>query len=76
MRTITIELPDNATAADFDTRMRIAVTLYNHDVLLLSQCATLVGLDKRAFIEQASRYGGLSMGPQSAEELRQDFRNA
>ena len=75
MRTITIELSDEIGATDFDARMRVAVALYNEDILLLSECAALVGITKRAFIEGAGQYGGLKMGPQSPEELQAEFNS-
>lgn len=76
MRTITIELPDNVAPTDFDARMRVAVALYNESVLTLGQCAAIMGLDRRDFMEKSAPYGGLKMGPQTLEELQQDIDNA
>lgn len=76
MRTITIELPDETQSSDLDTRMRVAVELYNQGIFTLGQCAALVGLDRRDFMEKSAPYGGLKMGPQTLEEPQQDIDNA
>ena len=75
MRTITIELPDDVAPTDFDARMRVAVALYNEGVLTLGQCAALVGLDRRDFMEKSAPFGGLKMGPQTLEEWTEERRN-
>ena len=75
MRTITLQLPDELGPTDFDALMHVAVALYNEEVLLMSECATMVGLTKREFMERAGQFGGLKMGPQTPQELQAEFNS-
>lgn len=72
MRTITLELPDEDAATAQDTRMRVAVALYNAGALTMGQCAEIAGIAKRDFILASAPYGGLALGPQTVEEWQQE----
>jgi predicted HTH domain antitoxin len=75
MKTITLELPDELEIEDFAYKIYLAGTLYEKGKLSLGQCAQMVGISKRAFIETMGHYG-FSLFPQSIDETLSDLQNA
>ncbi|MFD1874979.1 UPF0175 family protein [Hymenobacter bucti] len=58
MKTLTIELPHELSPAqEHDLKMELAGTLYAKGLLTTSEAAAMVGIERRAFIEQMGQYG-------------------
>jgi predicted HTH domain antitoxin len=56
-------------------KMFVAAKLYEGGKLSLGYAASVVGLSKRAFIEMLGQYG-VSLFPQTVDEVQEDFENA
>jgi predicted HTH domain antitoxin len=70
--TLEIKLPDSVQLSEFDIKMTLAAKLYEDGTLSGGQAAELVGISKRAFLEQLGKYG-VSIFGYTAEELREDL---
>ena len=71
--TITINLPHQVEAREFDAKMCLASKLYEDRRATLGAAAEVVGLSKRAFIEMLGNYN-VSLFQQTDEEIEEDVR--
>lgn len=70
--TLELNLPDSVQLSEFEIKMTLAAKLYEDGTLSGGQAAELVGISKRAFLEQLGKYG-VSVFGYSGEELREDL---
>jgi predicted HTH domain antitoxin len=75
MLTISLQVPENAHATDFEVRMIVAAKLFDAGRLSSGQAAEMVGLSKRTFLELLGQYG-VSVFGYTFEELEEDLKNA
>jgi predicted HTH domain antitoxin len=75
MRKITLDIPDSVELDDKEVAMLVAASFYEHGKLSLGQAAELVGLTKRAFMEELGKYG-VSIFNYPASDLTRDVKNA
>jgi len=66
VKTITINLPEE-TELD-KVKMVIAVALFQQGILSSGQAAELVGITRRAFLEEAGKFG-VSIFGETAEDI-------
>ncbi len=75
MKTITLNIPENAGVDNLQLLMILASRLYEQGKLSLGQAAELAGLSKKAFAELLGNYEvSIFNFPQS--ELKKDIANA
>lgn len=55
MKTLTFSIPDSVN--EMDVKMQLAAQLFQKGVLTSGQCADLVGITKREFLENVGKYG-------------------
>ncbi|GHV24961.1 hypothetical protein AGMMS4952_01590 [Spirochaetia bacterium] len=72
---VNISIPDTLNSSEFDIKMFIAAKLYEGEKLSLGYAANVAGLSKRAFAELLGTYG-VSLFPQTPDEVQADFENA
>ncbi|MEZ4827800.1 MAG: UPF0175 family protein [Bacteroidia bacterium] len=75
MTTITLNIPENLHLTSFEISMLIATRLFEQGRLSSGQCAQMVGISKRTFLELLGKYG-VSVFGYDFEELEEDLRNA
>ncbi len=76
MKTLTIELPQEFTPQqEHDLKMELAGTLYTKGLLTTSEAAVLVGIERRAFMEQMGQYGFSLIGD-SIEQFSKEVADA
>ena len=76
MKTIVVELPDQAADVDEkEVRMIVAAKLFEQGKLSSGRAAEIVGISKREFIETVGRYGVSIFGTRP-EELELELENA
>lgn len=71
--TLELKLPDSVQLSEFDIKMTLAAKLYEDGTLSGGQAAEMVGITKRAFLENLGKYG-VSIFGYTAEELREDLK--
>ncbi|MEZ4772507.1 MAG: UPF0175 family protein [Bacteroidia bacterium] len=74
MTTVTIKIPENLHINSFEVGMLVATRLFEQGRLSSGQCAEMVGLSKRAFLELLGKYG-VSVFGYDFEELENDLKN-
>ena len=70
-----IRLPDMLDVSERDLKILLASKLYETRQLSLGQAADAASMSKRAFSELLGHYD-VSLFSQTADELKQDIRNA
>ncbi|MCL1947927.1 MAG: UPF0175 family protein [Chitinivibrionia bacterium] len=70
---ITIEVPRQVEAREFDVKMCLASKLYEDGRASLGIAAEIAGLSKRAFIEMLGKYN-VSLLQQTQEEIKEDVK--
>lgn len=66
MKTLTIELPDEAD--EKEAKMTVATALFDKGIVSSGQAAKFVGISKREFLETAGQYG-VSIFGETEEDL-------
>lgn len=74
MSLITLQVPDNVHATEFEVRMIVAARLFDEGRLSSGQAAEIVGISKRTFLEMVGQYG-VSIFGYKFEELEEDLKN-
>jgi predicted HTH domain antitoxin len=75
MPTITVSIPDNNVASEFEIRMIVACRLFEEGRITSGQAAEIAGISKRAFLESAGKFG-VSIFGYSMQELEEDLKHA
>ncbi len=75
MKSIMVNIPENANFASFDYSVYLASKLYEDGILSAGQSADVAQLSKRAFIEIMGRYGVSVFSP-NVSDLMKDIANA
>lgn len=74
MSLITLQVPDNVHATEFEVRMIVAARLFDEGRLSSGQAAEIVGISKRTFLELVGQYG-VSIYGYTPEELEEDMKH-
>jgi len=72
---LTINLPRQIDASEFDAKMCLASKLYEDGRASLGHAAEVAGISKRAFIELLGKYH-VSLFQETADETQRDIENA
>jgi len=72
---LTINVPHQIDASEFDVKMCLASKLYEDGRASLGHAAEVAGLSKRAFIELLGKYN-VSLFQENEEEMQRDIENA
>lgn len=75
MNVIEINLPKNIDLSAFEVKMSLASKLYEQGRLSSGQCAEMIGISKRTFIELLGQYD-VSVFGYDASDLMEDLGNA
>lgn len=75
MNVIEINLPINIDLSAFEVKMSLASKLYEQGRLSSGQCAEMIGISKRTFIELLGQYD-VSVFGYDASDLMEDLGNA
>jgi predicted HTH domain antitoxin len=75
MKTLTINIPNNADIDDKEARMSLASKLYERGKLTLGQAAEVAGYSKETFMELLAEYN-VALINYPADELDEDIKNA
>ncbi len=75
MKTIQLDFPDSFDLQENDVKWILATSLYEKGKLSTGQCAELLGVSRRTFIEMMGQYG-VSLFQIDADELQREIDNA
>ncbi len=75
MKTLTIQIPDDAGIKENELKFRIAAQLYSEGKVSLGEGAIIAEVSKRYFIENLGSFG-VSLFNFGTDELLEEIKNA